>query len=86
MACPEELLDNRDFLLVIEGAVRRTELLLVLPNRLKLDSVEDGVVAEKHWQNQLGDAAMGRWGALHSYIRNIKQLNRHNQRSYLACH
>ena len=52
-ACPEELVDNRDFLLVIEGAVRRTELLLVLPNRLKLDSVEDGVVAEKHWQNQL---------------------------------
>ena len=50
--CPEELVDNRDFLLVIEGAVRRTELLLVLPNRLKLDSVEDGVVAEKHWQNQ----------------------------------
>ena len=53
-ACPEELVDSRDFLLlVIEGAVRRTELLLVLPNRLKLDSVEDGVVAEKHWQNQL---------------------------------
>ena len=46
--CPEELDNNRDFLLVVEveGAVRRTELLLVLPKRLKLDSVEDGVVAE----------------------------------------
>ena len=48
--CPED----KDFLLmVVEGAaVRRTELLLVLPNRLKLDSVEDGVVAENIVKNR----------------------------------